>query len=121
MVLVAAVVVKLVVVAVVVVVMVDVVVVDVFVFVVIVVVFVVFVVVVVVVAFVVGLIDEAVCVVVGKHKDGEEGQNDGTGVVDIGCSHTKLYNLSHVTICHSPPLKFLPPKVPSSANIWPQF
>ena len=60
--------------------------------------------VVVVVTVVVGFIDEVVCVAVGKHKDGEEGHNDGTGVVDIGCSHTKLYDLSHVTICHSPPL-----------------
>ena len=31
-------------------------------------------------------------------------QGSGLGLIDTGCSQTKLYLLAHSTICHSPPL-----------------
>jgi len=60
--------------------------------------------------------------VVGKHNVVVELQISFLGLVYAGCSHTKLYERSHITMCHSAALNCLPlGVVPSLANMCPQF
>ena len=63
-----------------------------------------------------------VVVVVGKHNVVVVLHTSCLGLLYAGCSHTKLYERSHITMCHSAALKLLPLGViPSLANICPQF
>ena len=86
------------------------------------------VVVIVVVAEVVVVVDVAVVdvvevvVVVGKHNVVVVLHTSCLGLLYAGCSHTKLYERSHITMCHSAALNCLPlGVVPSLANMCPQF
>ena len=54
---------------------------------------------------------------VGVHNGVVILQGSDLGPVDTGCSQTKLYCKLHMTMCHSPPVKNLPPSSPSRANI----